>query len=144
MDSSAEDVSRDVQQVPVRHLEPEHDMDWEALREWMLRGSECCGIGDEVLEEGKSPEEAGMPYAGVEELKEQYRERTKRAYMEGLAEGLATMVYRQARLRFDAETAERLSQLMKGIADPERISRIAEHIIECETGPELLARARDD
>ena len=82
-----------------------------------------------------------MIYAGVEELKE-------RAHREGLgrgrAEGRATLVCRLARLKFGAETAEGLSKLLKGITDPERIARIGDRIIECETGAELLAHARDD
>ena len=32
---------------------------------------------------------------------------------------------------------------MDEIVDPERITRIGEAIIECETGAELLARARE-
>ena len=51
---------------------------------------------------------------------------------------------RQARIRFGAKTAERLSQLMYEIVDPEQITRIGDGIIECETGAELLERARDD
>ena len=73
-----------------------------------------------------------MIYAGVEELKE-------RAHREGRA----TMVCRQARLKFGAKTAERLAKLLEGISDPERIARIGDRIIECETGEELLARARE-
>ena len=110
----------------------------------MLGAAESWGIREEVLEEVKSLKEAEMIYAGVEELKEQYGERRKRARMEGRAEGRATMVCRLARLKFGSETAEQLSQLLEGIADPERIARIGERIIECETGAELLARARDD
>ena len=85
--------------------------------------------------------ETEMIYAGVEELKE-------RAHREGLgrgrAEGRATLVCRQARLKFGAETAEGLSKFLKGITDPERIARIGDRIIECETGAELLAHARED
>ena len=81
-----------------------------------------------------------MIYAGVEELKE-------RAHREGLgqghAEGRATMVCRLARLKFGVGTAERLSRLMEEVSDPERIARIGDRIIECETGEELLARARE-
>ena len=88
----------------------------------------------------KSLKEAEMIYAGVEELKEQAR---REGLGLGRMEGRATLC-RQARLKFGAETAERLSQLMEGIADPEQIARIGERIIECETGAELLARARDD
>ncbi len=54
------------------------------------------------------------------------------------------MVCRQARLKFGTETAEELFELLKGITNPERIARIGDRIIECETGAELLSRARDD
>ena len=54
------------------------------------------------------------------------------------------MVCRLARLKFGAETAEGLSKFLKGITDPERIARIGDRIIECDTGAELLAHARDD
>ena len=58
--------------------------------------------------------------------------------------GVPTLVCRQARLKFGAETAEGLSKFLKGITDPERIARIGDRIIECETGAELLAHARED
>ena len=81
-----------------------------------------------------------MIYAGVEEQKEQ-------AHLEGLGqgrrEGGATLVLRQARLKFGARTAERLSGLLDDITDPEAIVRIGDRIIECETGEELLARVRE-
>ena len=86
-----------------------------------------------------------MIYAGVEELKEraagQGRAEGRR---QGRAEGRATLVCRQARLKFGAETAEGLAKLLKAITDPERIARIGDRIIECETGAELLAHARED
>ena len=71
-----------------------------------------------------------MIYAGVEEQKEQ-----------ALREGRITLVRRQARLKFGARTAERLSKLLDDITDLEAIARIGDQIIECETGEELLARA---
>ena len=83
-----------------------------------------------------------MIYAGVEEQKEQaHREGLGRGRMEGRAEGRATLVCRQARLKFGARTAERLSKLLDEISDPETIARIGDQIIVCETGEELLARA---
>ncbi|MYA63045.1 MAG: hypothetical protein F4139_10445 [Gemmatimonadetes bacterium] len=78
-----------------------------------------------------------MIYAGVEELKE-------RAHGQGRAEGRVTLVCRLARLKFGVETAEQLSKLLEGITDPERIARVGDRIIKCETGPELLSRARED
>ena len=102
---------------------------WEPRNPW--------GIGEETLQRVESLKEAEMIYAGVEELKE-------RAHREGLGRGRATLVHRQARLKFGAETAEQLSKLLDGITDPEQIARIGDRIIECETGAELLARARED
>ena len=51
------------------------------------------------------------------------------------------LLSRLAARRFDAETAERLSGLLDGIADAERLAEVGESIIECETGVELLDRA---
>ena len=79
-----------------------------------------------------------MIYAGVEELKERAR---REGLGQGRSEGRATMVCRLARLKFGAETAERLAGLLEEVSDPEQIARIGDRIIECETGEELLARA---
>ena len=122
-----------------------HHPSWRRSNEWVLGAAESWGIGEEVLEEVKSLKEAGMIYAGVEEQKERaYREGLGRGRREGRAEGLATLLCRQARLKFGARTAERLAGLLEGVTDPEAIARIGDRIIECETGEELLARARVD
>ena len=82
-----------------------------------------------------------MIYVGVEELKE-------RAHREGLGQGRAegrALVCRQARRKFGTETAERLARLLEELSDsePEHIARFGGRIIDCETGEELLARARE-
>ena len=88
----------------------------------VLGAAESWGIGEEDLAQVKSMEDAGMIYHAIEELKEQYRlEGLGRGRAEGRAEGHATMACRLTRLKFGAETAERLSQLLEGIADPERL-----------------------
>ena len=144
LDSSAGDVSRVVRQVLDAYPGSEHARLREAFREWVLGAAESWGIEAEVLERVKSLKEAGMIYAGVEELKERARnEGLGRGRVEGRAEGRATMVCRQARLKFGSATAERLARLLDGISDPERIARIGDRIIECETGTELLSRARE-
>lgn len=84
------------------------------------------------MKQVESLKEAGMVYAGVEELKEM-----------ALREAHATLVCRQARLKFGADTAERLSELLEGVSDPERIARIGDRIIQCETDAELRTRARE-
>ena len=146
LDSSARNVTRVIREMLAVYGGPEHARLREAFREWVLGAAESWGIGDEVLEGVKSLKEAGMIYAGVEEQKEQaHREGFGRGRMEGRAEGRmeghATLVCRQARLKFGARTAERLSRLLDDITDPETIARIGDQIIECETGEELLARA---
>ena len=39
-----------------------------------------------------------------------------------------------------AATAERLEEVLAGIADPERLAEAGEWLVRCETGDELLAR----
>ena len=147
LDPSPDNVSRVVRKVLEPYPGAKHARLREAFRDWGLGAAASWGIGEGVLEEVQSLKEAEMIYAGVEELKERaHREglgvgRAK-GRAEGRVEGRATMVCRQARLKFGAETAERLSRLLDGIADPERIARIGDCIIACETGAELLARAR--
>ncbi len=130
LDSSAGNVTRVVGEVLTVYGGSEHTRLREAFRQWVLGAAESWGIEDEVLEKVKSLKEAGMIYAGVEEQKEQAHR-----------EGRITLVRRQARLKFGAWTAERLSRLLDDITDPEAIARIGDQIIECETGEELLARA---
>ena len=131
-DPSPGNVMRVVREVLAVYGGPDYARLREAFREWVLGAAESWGIGDEVLEEVKSLKEAEMIYAGVEEQKEQARREER-----------ATLVCRLASLKFGARTAEQLSKLMEGITDPEEIARIGDRIIQCETGEELLARARE-
>ena len=48
---------------------------------------------------------------------------------------------RMAALRVGADTAERLEELLAGIADPECLTEVGEWLARCETADELLARA---
>ena len=143
-DPSAWNVTKVVREVLAVYGGADHARLREAFREWVLGAAESWGIGEEVLEEVKSLKEAGMIYAGVEEQKEQaHREGLGRGRREGRAEGRATLVCRLAGQKFGARTAEQLARLLDGITDPEAIARIGDRIIECETGEELLARARE-
>ena len=143
-DPSAWNVTRVVREVLAVYGGVDHARLREAFREWVLGAAESWGIGEEVLEEVKSLKEAGMIYAGVEEQKERaHQEGLGRGLRKGRAEGRATLVFRLARQKFGARTAERLARLLDDISDPEAIARIGDRIIECETGEELLARARE-
>ena len=63
-----------------------------------------------------------------------------RWFEQGQAEGRRALMRRQAARKFDAETAERLSEVLDGLANAERLAEVGEWIIECETGDELLDR----
>ena len=75
-------------------------------------------------------------------LEEQVQEWTKQWFEEGREEGREqgqrALLRRQAARKFDAEAAERLSELLNGLSNPERLAEIGEWIIECETAPSCL------
>ena len=92
-------------------------------------------------------------------LEEQVREWTQQWYEEGREEGRQegrergieqgraeerALLCRMTARKFDAATAERLSGVLNGLADPERLAEVGEWIIECETGADLLDRAEND
>ena len=71
------------------------------------------------------------------------REGREQGLREGLEQGRAeerALLRRQAASRFGANTAERLSEVLAGIADPERLAEVGEWLVRCDTGDELLAR----
>lgn len=59
---------------------------------------------------------------------------------EGRLQGQARVIARQATLRFGTETARRLSRLLAGVTDLDRLDGVAEAVIECGGGGEFLAR----
>ena len=107
----------------------------------------------QVLLRGRFPEATLERTAELEEvrtmLEEQVQEWTRQWFEEGreegrehgISQGQRALLHRQAAWKFDAETAERLSELLNGLSNPERLAEIGEWIIECETGAELIERA---
>ena len=84
--------------------------------------------------------------ASLDKMKAQSREEGRE---EGLERGLERgreekldLLRRITARRFGADTARRLDPLLVGIENPERLSRVCDWIIDCTTGPELLARLR--
>ena len=62
---------------------------------------------------------------------------------QGLEKGLAherALLRRMAASRFGVDTADRLSEALAGVADPERLAEVGEWLVRCETGREFLAR----
>ena len=71
------------------------------------------------------------------------REGREQGIEQGREQGLAherALLRRMAALRFGADTAERLEEVLTGVADPERLAEAGEWLVRCETGDELLAR----
>ena len=114
----------------------------------------------QVLLRRRFPEAALERAAELEEvrtmLEEQVQEWTRQWFEEGREEGREqglergieqgraeerALLCRLTARKFDADTAERLSGVLNGLADPERLAEIGEWIIECETSAELLGRA---
>jgi len=67
---------------------------------------------------------------------------------EGRSEGEAraradqrAQLRRQADRKFGARAAKRLSELVRGVTDPERLAEVGDWIIDCRTEAEFLARA---
>lgn len=59
---------------------------------------------------------------------------------EARLEGQARMIERQATRRFGPGTAQRLSGLLTGVTDPNRMEGVAEAVIDCGSGGEFLDR----
>ena len=75
--------------------------------------------------------------------KQWLREGREQGVKEGIEQGLEherALLRRQVVSRFGEETAERLSGVLAGIADPEGLAEVGEWLVRCETGSELLAR----
>lgn len=55
-------------------------------------------------------------------------------------EGQSRTIVRIATQRFGRETARRLERLLAGVSDTDRMDRVADAVIDCGGGGELLAR----
>ena len=68
----------------------------------------------------------------------------ERGLTQGLEQGLEferRLLGSQASRRFGADTGERLSALLTGVSEHERLASVGEAIVDCDTGAELLAAA---
>ena len=62
---------------------------------------------------------------------------------QGFREGIEherALLCRQAALRFGADAAERAAERLERITAPDRLEKVGELIVRCETGREFLAR----
>ena len=120
----------------------------QAFAAWLRRSyEEDYGVfadGDEVLRrELDRIENAGeveaMGSLAAERWKELNRKKEAQILAQGRAEGLEFVLERLAARRFGADTGERLSALLAGVTERERLAAVGDAIIDCGTGTELLA-----
>ena len=119
----------------------DEDYDLEAGADETLRGEL-----DRLVAAG---EMEAMGSLTAERWKERQRQKEAqiraRAMAEGRAEGLEferRLLGSQAARRFGTGTGKRLSALLAGESEPERLAAVGDAIIDCGTGAELLAAAQ--
>ena len=133
---------------------PEDDDLRRAFTDWVRRIAERLLPGGEKLAAEMTLEDMRMTLVErVSEWPKQWvREGREQGMREGLEQGLEqgiergraeerALLCRQAAVRFGTDTAERLSGVLAGIADPERLAEVGEWLVRCETGEALFARA---
>ncbi len=126
---------------------PEHGELREAFMEWVKwswaedyrrHGGEDEGLLDELNRLVAAREVDTMSSLMVKKWEE--RERQKEAQI--LARGMEFTLERMVTRRFNASTGERLSALLAGVSERERLAAVVDAVIECGTGEELLAAAK--
>ena len=121
-----------------------------AFTDWVRQMAEGFVLGDAALRtlEGVRmtlvERVAEWPKQWFREGHEQgVKEGREQGLKDGVEQGLAherALLRRLAASRFGAETAERLSGVLAGIADPEGLAKVGEWLVRCETGSEFLVR----
>ena len=126
---------------------PEHEGLRKAFTEWLRRWRDEdydleSGAGEAFRGELDRVQAAGevetMGSLAAERWKEQQRQKEAQI----LARGMEFMLERLATRRFNASTGERLSALLAGVAESERLTAVGVAVVECGTGEELLAAAK--
>ena len=62
----------------------------------------------------------------------------------GEARGLRRAYVETAKWKFGADVAERLADVLAGVTDRSRLTRVGRLVMECETGDELIAKTAGD
>ena len=77
-----------------------------------------------------------------EGLHEGLREGRRKGLHEGRREGRRSLLRQLAVQKFGPEVVGELATLFDQLTDPDRVEALAAAVIECDTGPEFVARAR--
>ena len=91
---------------------------------------------------GRKERAEGLEEGRAEGRREGRREGQRKAEALARQNQRATLV-RQARRKFGVETAEELAALLEEVSSSGRLAEVADLIIDCTSGPELLARTAE-
>ena len=134
---SLADLARLVEALRERLGDPGEQELRRAFVDWVRQAAERLAPRGAALPPVRTLEELKMT------LVERVAEWPKQWIQEGLEQGLAherALLRRLAALRFGAETAGQVSEMLERVADPERLAEAGEWLVRCDTGAELLAR----
>ena len=139
---SPADLMRAVEALREWRRSPRDDELTRVFVDWVRRLMDRFMPADEdELPPVRTLEEAKMT---LEERVSQWPAQWMREGLEqGLEQGLEherALLRRMASSRFGATTAERLSRVLAGIADPERLAEVGDWLVRCDTGEDFLAR----
>ena len=135
-----------------RYAGPEHAGVRAGFAAWAEEAMRALGQSEEAIgaavEQIKNPREGGrMSWQVVEAVEEAREQGVVQGREQGLAEGVArgreqgtALMVRQAARKFGPETGEQLARILRS-ASAEAAGEVADAILDCETGDELLAKA---
>ena len=150
----------------LKALLPRDSVAREGLLAWVRRSLIESGAKEEDVEKLQGLEDLGGPVVDTW-LSKRYRETVQQGLEDGRAKGLEqgraegleqrleegrtkgrkegqrTMLVRLAERKFGVETATALATLLEGASSPERLAEVADLIIDCGSGEELLSRAAE-
>ena len=131
----------------VAPAESEHAELRKAFTEWLRRWRDEeydleSGAGEAFRGELDRVQAVGGVEAMGSLAAERWKEQQRKKEAQIFARAMESMLEHQATRRFNASTGERLSALLAGVSEPDRLTAVGDAVIECGTGEELLAAAR--
>lgn len=95
-----------------------------------------------AISQGKGDDMPGLAQYTEEMWKEHDRKLLERGVEQGRHEGQVRVVCRQAKTKFGSSVAARLAEVLREVTDGERIGAVADSVLACESGEELIRLAR--
>ena len=110
---------------------------------WITQVLARTDAAGRTLELQTRSEEEGTMSTLAERVREWGDELNQQWLEKGIEKGERQMVYRLAAHRFGPGIAEQLSPLLDELSDQGRIAAVATMVLECESGEEFIAQARE-